>query len=77
MVSGFGKLQQGALHAFFLQAGNLDRLQGLRIKAGMVHGGRNRARCGIKILNLFRHDAVGLDVAGQFDGICQGCAWMP
>ena len=76
MVSGLGKLQQSSLHTFFIQAGYLDRLQGLGIKSCVIHGCRYSARCGVEILDLFRHDAIGLDVAGQFDGILQRRAWV-
>ena len=59
-------LEEYALHMLFLKGfWDIDLLHRLRVEAGIVHGGRERARRGVKILHLFRAHIVALEEYGE------------
>ena len=53
---------------------NVDRLHRPRIDTGIVHTGRDRGRCRIKVLHLLRHIAKITEIFCQFHSFCQGTA---
>lgn len=54
----------------------MDGQQGFGIKASIIHGRGHRTRSRIKILDLLRDHAIGLDIKGQLDRILEAGAGM-
>jgi hypothetical protein len=69
-VLGAGILQEGALKLLLVVVGgDLHRLAGHRMYAGVIHNGRNSTRSGIEILHLLGLIAPTLEPKGHLDGV--------
>ena len=71
------ELKQRPLHGFFMRIpGNVYRLHGSGIQAGIEHAGAECAGGGIKVLYLFRLVVNVPQILGQFNGTAEIAAGM-
>ena len=77
MIFRTAVLDQSPLQGLFVRiSDHKDLFQGQRIKTGVIHAGRDRARGRIKVLDLVGMEVVLVEIFRQGHGIRQGAARM-
>ena len=69
-------LQHSSLDPLLLTPGNVNRLEGERIQAGIIHGSGDGHRCGGEVLHLLGVHVVVAQILRQLDHIGNGAARM-